>query len=222
MSSRTLSKKLAGVKPGTLLVGIDLALDRKVAVVLAERAEQLIRFGFPNDRDGYDYFYRRLESARQGQQGWPCAPRSARGARNRWGTAGHSTRAPSHNAPPLIWLFPGYGIWLCERLSVRLDPAAPPPRSHCRLPSVVDHAWSASDCSLFGLEVVVSCIINGSPYKGPPCPWSKPGPLSTEVRQPFGAAEDHPLPLPMALLVATLTDNRHLQGARLSVHFADK
>jgi hypothetical protein len=31
MSSRTLSKKLAGVKPGTLLVGIDLALDRKVA-----------------------------------------------------------------------------------------------------------------------------------------------------------------------------------------------
>lgn len=68
MSNRTLSKKLASVKPGTLFVGVDLALDRNVAVVLSERAEQLSRFGFPNERDGYDYFYRRLEAILEQQQ----------------------------------------------------------------------------------------------------------------------------------------------------------
>jgi len=68
MSNSTLSKKLANVKPGTLFVGVDLALDRNVAVVLTERAEQLTRFGFPNDRDGYDYFYRRLEAMQERQQ----------------------------------------------------------------------------------------------------------------------------------------------------------
>jgi len=68
MSNRTLSKKLASVKPGTLFVGVDLALDRDVAVVLTERAEQLSRFGFPNDRDGYDYFYRRLDTLQERQQ----------------------------------------------------------------------------------------------------------------------------------------------------------
>ena len=68
MSSRTLSKKLASVKPGTLFIGVDLALDRNVAVVLSERAERLARFGFPNDRDGYDYFYRRLKAVQERQQ----------------------------------------------------------------------------------------------------------------------------------------------------------
>ena len=68
MSQSTLSKKLASVKPGTLFVGVDLALDRNVAVVLSERAEQLGRFGFPNERDGYDYFYRRLEVIQEQQQ----------------------------------------------------------------------------------------------------------------------------------------------------------
>ena len=68
MSNSTLSKKLASVKPGTLFVGTDLALDRNVAVVLSERAEQLARFGFPNERDGYDYFYRRLEAIQEQQQ----------------------------------------------------------------------------------------------------------------------------------------------------------
>ncbi len=68
MSNRILSKKLASVKPGTLFVGVDLALDRNVAVVLTERAKQLTRFGFPNDRDGYDYFYRRLEAVQDRQQ----------------------------------------------------------------------------------------------------------------------------------------------------------
>ncbi len=68
MAKSTLSKKLANVKPGTLFVGVDLALDRNVAVVLTERAKRLTRFGFPNNRDGYDYFYRRLEAVQNGQQ----------------------------------------------------------------------------------------------------------------------------------------------------------
>jgi transposase len=59
---------LASVKPGTVFVGVDLALDQNVAVVLTERAEQLARFRFPNDRDGYDYFYRRLEAIQENQQ----------------------------------------------------------------------------------------------------------------------------------------------------------
>jgi transposase len=68
MSNSTLSKKLASVKPGTVFVGVDLALDRNVAVVLTERAEQLARFGFSNERDGYDYFYRHLETIQERQQ----------------------------------------------------------------------------------------------------------------------------------------------------------
>jgi transposase len=59
--SSTLTKKLAQVKPGTLFVGVDMALERNVAQVLSERAERLDRFRFPNDRDGYNYFHRRLE-----------------------------------------------------------------------------------------------------------------------------------------------------------------
>jgi transposase len=66
--SRTLAKKLAEVKPGTLYVGVDLALDRSDAVVLTERAERLDRFGFPNNRDGYDYFHRRVGTLRERQQ----------------------------------------------------------------------------------------------------------------------------------------------------------
>jgi transposase len=68
MSNRTLSKKLASVKPGTLFVGVDLGLDRNVAVVLSEHTKQLSRFGFPNDRDGYDFFYQRLETIQDQQQ----------------------------------------------------------------------------------------------------------------------------------------------------------
>jgi transposase len=70
MSTRKVAKRLASVKPGTLFVGVDLGLDHNVAAVLDERAEQLDRFGFPNDRGGYDYFYRRLE----GLQGRHRAP----------------------------------------------------------------------------------------------------------------------------------------------------
>jgi hypothetical protein len=68
MSNRTLSKKLASVKPGTVFVGVDLALDQNVAVVLTERAEQLTRFRFPNERDGYDHFYGRVETVLEQRQ----------------------------------------------------------------------------------------------------------------------------------------------------------
>jgi transposase len=45
-----------------------MALKRNVAVVLGERAEQLARFAFSNDREGYDYFHRRLERLKAQQQ----------------------------------------------------------------------------------------------------------------------------------------------------------
>ena len=66
--SSNLSRKLAQVKPGTLHVGVDLALDRNVALVMDERARTLDRFSFSNDRMGYDYFHRRLEQLCQHHQ----------------------------------------------------------------------------------------------------------------------------------------------------------
>jgi transposase len=65
MSQRTLSKKLASVKPGTLFVGVDLALDHNVAVVIDERARRLDRFRFSNDQAGYEYFHRRLRKVKE-------------------------------------------------------------------------------------------------------------------------------------------------------------
>ena len=58
--SRTLPRKLAQVKPGTLFVGVDLGLDRNVAVIINEGGRRLAKFAFPHDRDGYAYFRRRL------------------------------------------------------------------------------------------------------------------------------------------------------------------
>lgn len=63
-----LSRKLMQVKPGTLHVGVDLALDRNVALVMDERADTIARFSFSNDRMGYDYLHRRLERLRQHHQ----------------------------------------------------------------------------------------------------------------------------------------------------------
>lgn len=60
--SRRLARNLARVKPGTVFVGVDLAVDRNVAVVIDERARRLARFRFSNDRNGYLYFLRRIES----------------------------------------------------------------------------------------------------------------------------------------------------------------
>jgi transposase len=68
MSQSTLSKKLASVKPGTLFIGVDLALDRNVAVVMDERAKRLDRFQFDNDLEGYRYFHRRLRKVKEKHQ----------------------------------------------------------------------------------------------------------------------------------------------------------
>jgi transposase len=65
MSKRTLSKKLASVKPGSLYVGVDQGLDRNVALVLAERGQPLAQFGFPNERGGYDYLYQRVDALQE-------------------------------------------------------------------------------------------------------------------------------------------------------------
>ena len=45
-----LAKKLVSVKPGTLSAGIDMALERNMAVLMTERAEVRTQFHFPNDR----------------------------------------------------------------------------------------------------------------------------------------------------------------------------
>jgi transposase len=66
--SRTLAKKLAQVKPGTLFVGVDLGLDRNVAVIINGNAQRLAKFWFPHDQDGYAYFHRRLEKLQKQQQ----------------------------------------------------------------------------------------------------------------------------------------------------------
>jgi transposase len=68
MSNSTLSKKLASVKPGTLFVGVDLALDRNVAVVMDEQARRRDRFRFNNDVEGYKYFHRRLRKVKERHQ----------------------------------------------------------------------------------------------------------------------------------------------------------
>ena len=68
MSQSTLSKKLASVKPGTLFIGVDLALDRNVAVVMDERAKRLDRFRFDNDLGGYEYFHGRLRKVKEKHQ----------------------------------------------------------------------------------------------------------------------------------------------------------
>jgi hypothetical protein len=61
--SKSLAKKLAQIKPGTLFVGVDLALDKNVVVVLDAGARQLDRFAIPHDWDGYEYFRRRVQDA---------------------------------------------------------------------------------------------------------------------------------------------------------------
>jgi len=66
--SRTLAKKLAQVKPGTLFVGVDLGLDRNVAVIINAGGRRLAKFAFPHTQDGYAYFRRRLRKLHQHHQ----------------------------------------------------------------------------------------------------------------------------------------------------------
>jgi len=62
--SRTLTKKMESVKPGSLQVGVDLGLEWNYVVVLTERGERVDRFSFRNDRQGYDYFLNRVGRAK--------------------------------------------------------------------------------------------------------------------------------------------------------------
>jgi transposase len=68
MSKSNITMQFAQVKPGSLHVGVDLALDKNVAVVLHETDGRVDRFSFSQDRDGYDYFLRRIAGLRQKYQ----------------------------------------------------------------------------------------------------------------------------------------------------------
>jgi transposase len=70
--SRAIARRLARIEPGTLFVGVDLALDSNVAVIIDGQAHRLDRFRFPNDADGYDYHYRRLVTVQE-REGAPAA-----------------------------------------------------------------------------------------------------------------------------------------------------
>ncbi len=67
MSNFNISKRLAQVNPGTLHVGVDLALEGNTAVMLDENAKQCTRFYFPQNADGYNYFQEHIEKVRQKQ-----------------------------------------------------------------------------------------------------------------------------------------------------------
>jgi transposase len=64
MSNR-IAKNLTEVKPETLLFGTDLGKDRNVTVVLNTQAQQLDRFGFPHNREGYNYLYRQMDRLKE-------------------------------------------------------------------------------------------------------------------------------------------------------------
>jgi transposase len=68
MSKSNIARQLAQVQPGTLHVGVDLALEKNVVVVINDKAQRLDRFSFPQDRGGYDYFLQRLAGLRQKHQ----------------------------------------------------------------------------------------------------------------------------------------------------------
>lgn len=55
-------------QPGALHVGVDLALEKNVVIVINEKAQRLDHFSFPQERGGYDYFLQRLEGLRQKHQ----------------------------------------------------------------------------------------------------------------------------------------------------------
>ena len=68
MTKSNIARQFVQVQPGTLHVGVDLALEKNVVVVINEKAQRLDRFSFPQDRGGYDYFLQRMEGLRQKHQ----------------------------------------------------------------------------------------------------------------------------------------------------------
>jgi transposase len=61
----TVAKKLAAIKPGTLLAGVDLGLDSLVVVVLDTEGRRVDRFKTEHSRGGYAYLSNRLRQLAQ-------------------------------------------------------------------------------------------------------------------------------------------------------------
>lgn len=57
----TIAKKLAQIKPGALLAGLDLGLDKIAVVVLEDRGQRVDRFMATQSREGYEYLLGRLK-----------------------------------------------------------------------------------------------------------------------------------------------------------------
>lgn len=68
MYQSNITKQFVQDPAGCLHAGVDLALEKNVVVVINEKAQRQDHFSFPQDRGGYDYFLRRLESLRQKHQ----------------------------------------------------------------------------------------------------------------------------------------------------------
>ena len=68
MTKSNIARQNVQDQPGTLHVGVDLALGKNVAILINEKGQRLDRFSFPQDRSGYDYFLQRLEGLRQKQR----------------------------------------------------------------------------------------------------------------------------------------------------------
>lgn len=65
MSKSSITQSFAQGKAGSLHAGVDLALEKNVVVVINEQGQRVDRFSFSQDRDGYDYFWKRMAGLRQ-------------------------------------------------------------------------------------------------------------------------------------------------------------
>jgi len=68
MTKSNIASPFVQVQPGTLHIGVDLALEKNVVIVINEKGQRLDHFSFPQDRGGYDYFIRRVRELRQKHQ----------------------------------------------------------------------------------------------------------------------------------------------------------
>jgi len=68
MSRSHTARSIVQDQPGSLYAGVDLALEKNAVMVMDEKAHRLDHFTFPQDRDGYAYFLKRLEGLRQKHQ----------------------------------------------------------------------------------------------------------------------------------------------------------
>jgi len=68
MSKSNIARQIMQVQPGSLHAGVDLALEKNVVIVINEKGQRLDHFSFAQEREGYDYFLRRLEELRQKHQ----------------------------------------------------------------------------------------------------------------------------------------------------------